>query len=422
MIKFLPVLSESLRGILQNLNKEYPGDNICKEILRIDRLMEFYLNNKTNVPEIVPIFEEELTKSLKNEVIMLSGRYGEEFEISFLPADREPQYTDDGKWARCNRKTGRPGKIFQKLISKEFKQYDWEQFVNRFKSTMCCSTNFELVSGEAITYWYNSQHYYRCDGTLGNSCMKYDECERYFEVYEDHAKMLITTKNGLLTGRAIVWELGNDVTIMDRVYTCYDYLENCFYEYAKEHKWWIRSNNHLLNNGDEQGWYSPDDDYTNINFKEFRINIGHRYDYFPYVDSFRYFDGEDTLSTHPVFSIELSNTDGSYDYDEASEWCCDRCGTTYYSYNSDDVPDELHYSDYSGEYYCDDCCWWCDYLQDYITNDDENVTVHTKDTEFDVPRSWAENRAYREINDEFYSEDDFTFHRNEITGDWELDK
>ena len=414
MIKFLPVLSESLRGILQNLNKEYPQDNITKEILRVDRIMEFYRNNKDNVPEIVPIFEAELLKSLKGDVIMLSGRYGEEFEVSFLPMDREPEYTSDGKWARCNRQTGRPGKIFQKLISKEFKQYDWEQFVNRFKSTMCCSTNFQIVEGSDITYWYNSDHYYRCDGTLGNSCMKYSECEDFFKIYEDHAKMLITTKNNLLTGRALLWEMPDGTVIMDRVYTCYDYLENCFIEHAKQNKWWIRENNRLLNNGNNQWWYSPDDDYTSINDREFTIHINKHYNCFPYVDSFRYFNGEDTLSTHAIYDIELSNTDGSYD--EGYRWECDYCGDVYFSRYEDDIPEGLHYSEFADAYYCDCCCWWCEYLNDWIPNTETSIVARSEDDEFEVPESWAEDRDYQEIDGVYYDPDTYEFKEDRITG------
>ena len=71
MIKFLPILSESLRGILTNLKNDYPEDQIVKEILRVDKIMEFYLSNKDNVPEIVPVFEEELVKSLLAQIDIL---------------------------------------------------------------------------------------------------------------------------------------------------------------------------------------------------------------------------------------------------------------------------------------------------------------------------------------------------------------
>lgn len=239
-MRVLPVLSGKLRDILKAAKNDYPEDPIVKEILRVDRIVEFYLKNESVLEEVKDIIYDEIKNSIKDEVIMLSGRFGEEFEVSFLPADKEPEYNANGEWARRNRQTGKPGRIFQKLLKKEFKQVEWEVFVNRFKASMCCSTNFEIVSGEEITYWYNSEHYFACQGTLGNSCMKYDECESYFKLYEDKAQMLISRKNGLLTGRALVWKINDKVTILDRIYTCFDYLENCFRDYAKK-KWLVDS-------------------------------------------------------------------------------------------------------------------------------------------------------------------------------------
>lgn len=421
-MRVLPVLSGKLRDILKAAKNDYPEDPIVKEILRVDRIVEFYLKNESVLEEVKDIIYDEIKNSIKDEVIMLSGRFGEEFEVSFLPADKEPEYNSNGEWARRNRQTGKPGRIFQKLLKKEFKQVEWEVFVNRFKASMCCSTNFEIVSGEEITYWYNSEHYFACQGTLGNSCMKYNECESYFKLYEDKAQMLISRKNGLLTGRALVWKINDKVTILDRIYTCYDYLENCFRDYAKKNGWWIRNNNSLLNNGDEQGWYSPDDNYESVRYDEFRIHLDHRYDYFPYVDSFRYYNGEDCLSTHPIFQITLSNTDGSYD--GSYRWCCDRCGEVFYSDYEDDVPDGLHYSEHDGYYYCDDCCWWCEYLEDYISNSIDQYILHLDyGTTFDVPMFAIEDIDTVCINGEYYIDDGtFEFRTNSITGDKELVK
>lgn len=421
MEKYLPVLSGSLRDILTQCRKDYPEDEITKEILRVDKLMQFYLKNKDSVPEIAPVFEAELKKSLKNEVIMLSGRFGDDFEISFLPADREPIYNENGDWSRSNRQTGKPGRIFQKLISKEFKQRDWEIFVNRFKATKCCSVNFEIVSGEDIRHYYNTETYFRVDGTLGNSCMRYPECSRNFDIYVDHAKMLISTKDGRLTGRALLWEIG-DITLMDRIYTCYDYLENCFREHAKENKWWIRDDNSLLNNGDNQYWLSPDDNYNVARKDEFRIELNKHYDYFPYIDSFRYYDGDKTLSTNCVFDNFCSCTDGSYEAsDNYMECYC--CGQSFYGSYDGDVPDELHYSEWADAYYCDDCCWWCEYLEDYIPNSEDGVRAYIdKDVSETVPQSWAEDNGYEEIDGVWYNPDVFEFRTNPDTGDKELIK
>ena len=121
---------------------------------------------------------------------MLTVRIGE-FEISFLPKGKEAEY-NGRDWSRKNRQTGKPTRIFQKLIKREFKTREWEIFNNLFRAELCQCNNFEIVEGEDIRYWYLDEHYYRCDGTLGNSCMRYEQAQPYFDIYVDKAKMLIT--------------------------------------------------------------------------------------------------------------------------------------------------------------------------------------------------------------------------------------
>lgn len=64
--------------------------------------------------------------------------------------------------------------------------------------------DFRLIDKKEITKYYNEQTYFKSIGTLGASCMRYDSCNNFFKIYEDHAKMLICIKNDKLLGRAIV--------------------------------------------------------------------------------------------------------------------------------------------------------------------------------------------------------------------------
>jgi hypothetical protein len=65
--------------------------------------------------------------------------------------------------------------------------------------------------------------------------MKHDDCQKYFEVYEENAQMLVLVKDGKLLGRAVVWTIGPDI-YMDRVYTYIDYLTQTFINYAEDNK------------------------------------------------------------------------------------------------------------------------------------------------------------------------------------------
>lgn len=379
MEKILPILSDSLRAIVREVKSVYE-DPIATEICEIDDLVEIQ-------DFIVP---DNIKKRLKNEVRMLSGRYGENFEISFLPYDKKPEYTEDGKWKRSNRQTGKPTRIFQKLISKQFDNRTWEVFNNRLRACMCKCENFSIVEGEDIRTYYNEDNYYSCSGTLGNSCMRYSHCSSYFDLYVDKAKLLISSKNGSITGRAIVWEI-NGITIMDRVYTCMDYLENCFYEYAKSKGWWIRPNNSLLSDGDEQLWLTPDDEYSTPVSKQFIIHVPD-YDQWPYVDSLRYYNDDYGYITN--IPIEdgccrcLSNTEG-YAGDSGELYECEQCGATFRVFDGE-LPDELHYSEEYNAYYCDDCCWWCDELNDWFPNFDECIIVHDGSNTIEYPKSYID--------------------------------
>ena len=70
MEKILPILSDSLRAIVREVKSVYE-DPIATEICEIDDLVEIQ-------DFIVP---DNIKKRLKNEVRMLSGRYGENFEL-----------------------------------------------------------------------------------------------------------------------------------------------------------------------------------------------------------------------------------------------------------------------------------------------------------------------------------------------------
>lgn len=368
----LPFLSGTLAEILNEMSDE--GNPIAKHLVYINSLVEDSINLKYHIPyRLMEVIEQKIINSeLTREVMMLSVRVGsDDANISFLPKDKLPEYTDEGTWARKNRQEGKPAKIFQKAITKEFKQQEWEIFSNAFKAAVCNCNKFEVVSGEQIRYWYDEHNYYQVKGTLGNSCMRYTECQPYFDVYVDHAKMLISLKDGKLTGRAIVWEL-NGKTYLDRVYTCYDYLLNCFLDYAKERKWLIRQDNALLSTGEVQYWKGPDDNYENAFYEDLSINLNKTYEYFPYMDSLRYYDSSsDRITTdNDDAYCSLDRTDGNW---EECDIYCDSCGRRFRGYDEDDLPDGLHWSEWYDGYLCDDCCFWSDYLEDYIPNNVEHT-------------------------------------------------
>lgn len=328
------------------------------------------------------------------------------FEIAFTPKGKDLVYSNEaaGTWSRENRQTGKPGRIIRKLLVNDYKERDIELFNNQLKAEIMSLGDFQIVSGEDICKWYHSDNYYKISGTLGNSCMKYDECQCYFDVYKDLAKMLICVKGNKLLGRAILWEIDGQ-TYMDRVYVCMDYLEEQFYQYAMEHKWTIRESNSLLYDENSQLWLEASDNYTSPKDLDLKLICKRMYDKFPYMDSFRYFD-PDTLTLYCSFpnfvTIWLSNTNGYY-Y-EITSITCTCCGETIRCREDDDCP--FYWSEYLGGYLCEDCAVYNDWIDDYISHRTSVISVVTNsngDTS-DIPKSIIKSNYTTETKEDIHAD------------------
>lgn len=389
MYKKIPLLAESLRLCLETIKSNH-NSKIASDLLEADKLIETYNNfyattyGLTEIEKaiIAQLFDEKINTIVTDEVRALSVRR-DVFEISFTPKGKDLLYSNRDTWSREGRQTGKPARIIKKLLVYDYKERDIELFNNQLKAEIMCLGDFQIVEGNDICHWYDCDNYYSLTGTLGNSCMKYCECQSYFQVYKDLAKMLICVKDNKLLGRAILWEIDGK-TYMDRVYVCMDYLEEQFYQKAMENKWIIRESNSLLYDGDSQYWMIPDDNYSSKHVPDLTIHCLEIYDKFPYMDSFRYFDPDlgELYSTYHSGCVHLSNTDGYWERSE--ERCCARCGDCETVYEGDDGT--FIWSDYLQTWLCDDCAVWNDYLEEYISIDTNCLTVNVDGEEADVPR------------------------------------
>lgn len=387
MSKLIPLLSDGMIDTLKSI-LETTESTIASELLEAHNAIVaynqdfFWMSNEVDRELLKSSLLKRVDELITDEVRALSIRK-DVFEISFTPKGKELCYSSFGTWSRENRQTGKPGRVIKKLMKFDYKERDIEIFNNLLKAHMISTGNFKIVEGSDITKYYHEDTYYKISGTLGNSCMRYDECSNYFGIYEDHAKMLVCFKNGLVMGRALVWEV-NGITYMDRVYTCEDYIEEQFFTYAKENGWYVRDCNGLLHSGDNQVWISPNGE--NI-YRNLKIVLKQHYDYMPYVDSFRYYDPNDnsinTCSTNGC--INLDSTDGNY---EGYPYACDCCGDIYMSDDEEETPDELRWSEYEEMYLCGNCRTWCEGLSDYIKDTTVTVDVITSCGEEDFPEDF----------------------------------
>lgn len=201
-----------------------------------------------------------------------------------------------------------------------------EDFVNKFKASYDIMNDalsrFDVVSGRKIAYWYNCDHY--CDdddggGTLSNSCMK-EVDSNYFEIYvknPDKCRLVIMYdtkgkvgedgkyKSSRIVGRALLWNTDQGDTVMDRVYYTNDSDVDLFKRFAFHNNWIVRRGG--------TSW----DSATGVVSKSFSISLGEwKFDEFPYVDTFYYFNYADGKLGNSKSMVDPNNTSSNDDDDD----------------------------------------------------------------------------------------------------------
>jgi hypothetical protein len=226
--------------------------------------------------------------------------------ISYLPAGKGLKYNADGQWSREGRQDGKPAKVIRKLFTKKalsrFKDADFEGFANAYKAKFCDKLAFELRTNRHIQSVYDMV-LARGDGSLNNSCMN---CRSHqLNIYRDCEILrilVLINEDGFLCGRALVWSLEDDITLLDRIYVVSDFMYELFICYALDNQWWHKKE-----------YRSADDKDQFINDKgeevtrKFVIKTPTSYGSYPYIDTFTY--GNDGWL--------MNYDDGRYTYENA---------------------------------------------------------------------------------------------------------
>lgn len=281
--------------------------------------------------------------------------------------------------SKMNIKIGRFVRKFLDTTGYQYKDADIENFVNQYKSAYAILNdafrNMKIVKGDDIKYWYHNENYTSSTGSLGNSCMRYSNCQDFFDIYtqNDNVSMVIMLddiQQDKINGRALLWKLDNsDLYFMDRVYTINDADVNIFIEYAKSNGWIYKAKQNSYGDGE----YIIDGEIKEYTLKV-TVNSG-EYDHYPYMDTMKYYKVrtglltndsslnhdymlEDTDGGNNTCSfcgnegrVECGNCDGS-----CEEECrnCDGEGKTYCLY-CDDGSIECSSCDGDGYTECVDC-------------------------------------------------------------------
>ncbi len=246
----------------------------------------------------------------------LTNEEGEEKRYAVLNKDclSLSDYDDSHIWTTA-RNPIRIGRLVRPLLRSAgiaVVDRDIEEFTNQWKATYDFAADalkqFDIVKGDSISYWYNSDRYLGGGGTLNNSCMAEVE-DFYFEIYTSNSQVSLVIlyddegqlQDGKYTsskikGRAILWDAeinGNNVKFMDRIYTTHDSDVELFKQYAQKNGWFYKDSQSM----------TPREYITDGNSKskyEIVVKVDNAdCDAYPYVDTmcFCYTDSNELRNT-----------------------------------------------------------------------------------------------------------------------------
>ena len=384
-------------------------------------------------------------------------------KMTYTPKGRLTAINEDrDKWLASNkfRSEIKIGKGLRKIYSNQnivISSQSIEYLTNKLKGKYTFTGSISIVKGEKIREWYSGRNYSRENTeSLGNSCMRHDSCQGYFDIYtenEDKIEMIIATnEDNKLIGRAILWKTDDHGLFCDRIYGNSMTIE-AIKAYAKKLGAYVKkeqsySNAKLVST---TGEVIDDEIIVTLNKGDF--------DSYPYMDTLKYTDDlenhNELILSSDSGDYELESTDGGprnnhvttsdgdrIHEDDASY--IERTGeyvhnddAVYSSYHSESIPydrsisinngddyawddsddfvfienadtyyhrDDVVYSDYEGEYLPNDEVVSC-VINGYIHQDNEKI-ITVADTEYCVHNDVTVEELLNEgiITEESYAE------------------
>lgn len=323
-------------------------------------------------------------------------------DYKFWREGRTPEY-GIGRWVRH---------IFVDVQKSTLNDTQLEQFVNAYKSTFDSKDKelIEIVEGEEIRNCYLEDNYEAVKGQLGNSCMRYERCQDYLDIYVKNPEvcklLVLRGDTGKVKGRALLWTLSDGSKYIDRMYTIDDSDKIIFKEWG-------------LKNGIPKNYDNTDDSVGEVHLKNLDFSK------YPYMDSFYYLDNQNGVlysgDSDEDDHLKLRDTNGGYesnngrvrdidgdwiDEDDA-RWCDDVGGWVYY--------ENAYWLDYKDMYVSDRCdVKYSEYHQsDFLAQD----VIHNEETGDYYYPDWGTLITYNITPDkESYIPGDYISYYIEVDG------
>jgi hypothetical protein len=230
-------------------------------------------------------------------------------KVSYLSKDRIESMDSTDPFQHKRRFIARPGSVIGKIFN-NLKDRDIELFTYAYRSLANrIPFTFKIVNGEDIRCYYHFDSYRHQSGSLGNSCMKSENCQKYFDLYTNNHKvvslLVMLDENSKLLGRALLWNC-LDVKVMDRIYTVDD--EHMIFHFKK----WAIDNHYIYKH--EQRWNNSL--FFEQNGTKVLCRLPVKLDYwkfskFPYVDTFKFLDRSTGTLYNYIYNDEVRTLCGS---------------------------------------------------------------------------------------------------------------
>lgn len=260
------------------------------------------ISNKSTLAK--QLLKTKISKDIlvDNPIDYLSVSKEDPNKISYAYPEKLAKISPDDYWHFKGRVHAKPAVALKKIL-KNTTEKELDLFTSLYKAAVAHRDFiFQVVSGEDIRKYYLYNSYKRnveSSGSLGLSCMKYDYCQTFFEIYEKNPEVcqmlvMLDINDYSLMGRSLLWEAtdekGKTVKVMDRIY-CVDDNKNV--HYFKE---WADDNNYISRKS--QRWF---DCLSFESFgKTFQLKLlvkikNDLYVKFPYIDTFKFYDEQNQI-------------------------------------------------------------------------------------------------------------------------------
>lgn len=297
----------------------------------------------------------------------------------FWREGRTPEFAV-GRWVR---------RVFSDVLKAPLTDPQIELFVNAYKSVYDSKETVDLtvVQGEDIRNNYLESNYLEIKGQLGNSCMRYERCQSYLDIYVENpevCKLLVLKENGKVKGRTLLWNLSDGRKYMDRIYTISDSDKNIFKEWGSK-------------NGFDINY-----DMSTVN-EDLSVKLKtSSFDKYPYMDTFEFYDDQNGIlyENEPTLKdddniLKLKSTGGSYEV-----------------INGDH---EGQVRDIDGDWIDEDDARWCDDVDGYVWYENtiwmDYIGIYVSDradtiySEYHEDSFWPSDVVYNEETQDYYNPD-----------------